>query len=75
MALRSANPNSHRDPDINCNSYCYCYCYCYSNPHADDYAMCRKMCTNAKATPDSAAAPVTYAYENKTHCSIRACPP
>ena len=57
------------DGDDNCDTYCYRNAS-YSDTNTDS-----KTYTTSTISSDPGAAPVTYAYENKTHGSIRACPP
>ena len=57
-----ANSDSDAHGDRDSNSYTYFDTETFTDA---------KSCANAQGSSYSAAAPVTYPYENKTHCSIR----
>ena len=64
-------PGVYADPDTHSNSYANGHpdCDCYSDIHADDYAMCGKMFTDAEAAPDSPPASVAFVNGKADHRS------
>ena len=74
------------DPYGNCNHNThtdgYCYTYDHTECNADSYSYPYTQTNaylqaqhNTKGTAHPAAAPLAFAYEKETHCTIRTCPP
>jgi hypothetical protein len=64
----NTNCNSYTNCYINTNYYCCANRDCYAYSQANTYSQAEHI---TEDTAHPAPAPVTYAYEKETHCSIR----
>jgi hypothetical protein len=74
--LRPIWSNANRDPDFYGIADTHCYCNADSDGDSNRYTYFdAETGANAPASPHPSTTPITQPYENKTHCTIRTCPP
>jgi hypothetical protein len=70
--LRNADTYSNSNCDTYSDSDCYINCDSHINTQSNADAAAS---ANTEDTAHPAAAPLAFAYEKETHCTIRTCPP